>query len=203
VEWSYLQADFDADFRRLSHSDVNRMELSRAGDEAVAKGDVAGMTAANGVYTSCFHSLKGSYQELLLQKEKAKKRASAGGSVAGEDTAASSLVFELADLLFRVFCEQWDCFKAQRQGVLLSLESRNSADAGAEPEKEKSDSAKRKNKPKKGEVRKYYAVAVAVRAQGRGKEVLRGGGRQEDWSLHYCRQEDWSLHYLGRSGSLR
>jgi hypothetical protein len=48
------------------------------------------MTAAHGVYTSSFHSPKGfSYQELLLQKEKAKKRASAGGSVAGGDAAAS------------------------------------------------------------------------------------------------------------------
>jgi hypothetical protein len=52
------------------------MELSRFGDKAVAHGDVVGMTATNEVYTSSFHSLKGSYQELLLQKEKAKKRAS-------------------------------------------------------------------------------------------------------------------------------
>jgi hypothetical protein len=98
---------------------------------------------------------------LLLQKEKAKKRASAGGSVAGGDAAASSLLFELADLLFRAFREQWNCFKENRQEVLLSIESRNSADAGAEPEKEKSDAAKRKNKsgPKR-EVKKYYAVAV-------------------------------------------
>jgi hypothetical protein len=75
--------------------------LSRVGDKAVAHGDVVGMTAANGVYTSSFHSLKGSYQELLLQKEKAKKRASAGGSVAGGDAAATCLVFEYCDLLFK------------------------------------------------------------------------------------------------------
>ena len=160
VEWEELKADFAADFRRLSQADFNRMELSRAGDKAVAQGDVAAMAVANGIYTSSFHSLKGSYQELLLQKEKAKKRASAGGSVAGGDAAASSLVFELADLLFKVFREQWHRFKAQRQEVLLSIKGSNSADAEAEAEKEKSEEAKRKNKPKKGEVRKYYAVAV-------------------------------------------
>jgi hypothetical protein len=111
VEWSGLKADFDADFRRLSQSDVNRMELSRAGEKALAQGDVAAMTVANEVYASSFYSLKGSYQELLLQKEKAKKRASAGGPVAGGGAAASGLAFELADLLFRVFREQWNRFR--------------------------------------------------------------------------------------------
>jgi hypothetical protein len=76
------------------------MELSRAGEKALAKADVAAMNAANDVYSSSFYSLKSTYQELLLQKDKAKKRVSAGGSVAGGDAAASSLVFEMADLLF-------------------------------------------------------------------------------------------------------
>ena len=86
---------------------------------------VVGMTAANGVYTSSFHSLKGSYQELLLQKEKPKKRASAGGSVAGGGAAASGLVFEYCDLLFKAFREQRSCFKVQRKegGAALSRES--------------------------------------------------------------------------------
>jgi hypothetical protein len=59
VEWAGLKDDFDADFRRLAQADLNRMELSRVGDKAVAHGDVVGMTAANGVYTSSFHSPKG------------------------------------------------------------------------------------------------------------------------------------------------
>ena len=40
---------------------------------------------------------------MLLQRKKAKKRASTGGSVAGGDAAASSLVFELADLKRTVY----------------------------------------------------------------------------------------------------
>jgi hypothetical protein len=78
VEWEALKGDFDADFRRLRQVDLNRMEFSRVGDEAVASGDRVGLTATNNVYTSSFHSAKSQYQELLLQKEKAKKRASAG-----------------------------------------------------------------------------------------------------------------------------
>jgi hypothetical protein len=145
MEWAGLKDDFDADFRRLGQADLNRMELSQVGGKAVAHGDAVGMTAANGVYTSSFHSLKGSYQELLLQKEKAKKRASAGGSVAGGDAAASCLVFEYCDLLFKAFREQWSCFKEQRkEAVLLSLGSRTSAGAGTESEGGKSDKAKRK-----------------------------------------------------------
>jgi hypothetical protein len=74
------------------------------------------------------------------------------------------LVFEYGDLLFKAFREQWNCFKAQRKEVLLSIESRTSADAGTESEKEKSDGAKRKKKsgPKqqKAEAKKYYVVAV-------------------------------------------
>jgi hypothetical protein len=125
MEWAGLKDDFDADLRRLGQADLNRMELPRVGDKAVAHGDVVGMTAANGVYTLSFHSLKGSYQELLLQKEKAKKRASAGaGSVAGGDAAASCLVFEYCDLLFKAFREQRSCFKEQRKEVLLSLDTR-------------------------------------------------------------------------------
>jgi hypothetical protein len=58
---------------------------------------------------------------LLLQKEKAKKRASAGGPVAGGGAAASGLAFELADLLFRVFREQWNRFKARRRLLVLDL----------------------------------------------------------------------------------
>ena len=117
----------------------------------------------NDVYASSFYSLKSTYQELLLQKEKAKKRVSAGGSVAGGDAAASSLVFEMADLLFRVFREQRIRFKAHRQEVMLSVKEgldRGAADAEAEAEKKKSEEAKRKNKPKKSEAKRYYAVAV-------------------------------------------
>jgi hypothetical protein len=163
VEWTGLRADFEADFTRLAKADENRMELPRAGEKALAKGDVAAMDVANDVYASSFYSLKSTYQELLLQKEKAKKRASAGGSVAGGDAAASSLVFEMADLLFRVFREQWNRFKAHRQEVMLSVKEgldRGAADAEAEAEKKKSEEAKRKNKPKKVEAKKYYAVAV-------------------------------------------
>jgi hypothetical protein len=125
VEWEELKADFATDFRRLSQADFNRMELSRAGDKAVAQGDVAAMTVANGIYTSSFHSLKGSYQELLRFSRRRRPRSvlrlEAGGPAAGGDAAASSLVFELADLLFKVFREQWHRFKAQRQEVLLSI----------------------------------------------------------------------------------
>jgi hypothetical protein len=169
IEWAglgtRLKDDFDADFRRLGQADLNRMELSRVGDKAVVHGDLVGMTATNDVYTSSYHSLKGSYQELLLQKEKAKKRASAGGSVAGGDAAASRLVFEYCDLLFKVFREQWSCFKEQRKEVLLSVESRTSTGADAESETDKSDEAKRNTrlprpKPKKVDAKKYYAVAV-------------------------------------------
>jgi hypothetical protein len=120
-----LKDDFDADFRRLGQADLNRMELPQVGDKAVAHGDVVGMSAANEVYTSSYHSPKGSYQELLLQKEKAKKRASAGGSVAGGDAAASDLIFEYCDLLFKALREQRSCFKEQRTqgGAALSRES--------------------------------------------------------------------------------
>jgi hypothetical protein len=95
------------------------MELSRVGEKALAKADVSAMNAANDVYESSYHSLRSTYQELLLQKEKAKKRVSAGGSVAGGDAAASSLVFEMADLLFRVFRAQRLRFKDHRQEVML------------------------------------------------------------------------------------
>jgi hypothetical protein len=100
VEWEALKEDFDADFRRLRQADLNRMELPRVGDDAVARGDRVGMTATNNVYTSSFHSAKSQYQELLLQKEKAKKRASAGGPIAGGGAAASSLVFEYLAISF-------------------------------------------------------------------------------------------------------
>jgi hypothetical protein len=142
------------------------MELSRVGDDTAASGDLVGMTATNAVYTSSFHSVKGSYQELLLQKEKAKKRASAGGSVAGGDAAASRLVFEYCDLLFKALREQWSCFQEQHKAMLLSEKSRTGAVADAESEREKSNEAKRKpprSKPQKVEAKntkKYYAVAV-------------------------------------------
>jgi hypothetical protein len=115
IEWAGLKDDFDADFRRLVQADLNRTELSRVGDKAVAHGNVAGMTATNDVYTSSYHSPKGSYQALLLQKEKAKKRASAGGSVAGGDAAASGLVFEYGDILFKAFRGQ--CGAASRSSA--------------------------------------------------------------------------------------
>jgi hypothetical protein len=71
MEWVAPKGDFDADFRRLRKSDVDRMELSRDGDEAAgASGDRVGLTAANNSYTPSFHSAKGQYQELLLQWEK-------------------------------------------------------------------------------------------------------------------------------------
>ena len=139
-----------------------------------SKADVSAMNAAHDVYASSFYSLKSTYQELLLQKEKAKKRVSAGGSVAGGGAAASSLVFEMADLLFRVFREQRIRFKAHRQEVMISVKeglARGAADAEAEAEKKKSEEAKRKNKPKKVEAKKYYAVAV--------------GEKTGVWSLHY------------------
>jgi hypothetical protein len=43
MEWAALKDDFDADFRRLRKSDVDRMGLSRNGDEAVASGDRVGL----------------------------------------------------------------------------------------------------------------------------------------------------------------
>ena len=168
-EWKELRPDFEADFTRLAKADENRMELSRVGEKALAKADVSAMNAANDVYESSYHSLRSTYQELLLQKEKAKKRVSAGGSVAGGDAAASSLVFEMADLLFRVFRAQRLRFKDHRQEVMQSVRERfarkesAAADAEAEAEKKKSDEAKRKNKSKKGEAKKYYAVAVGLK----------------------------------------
>jgi hypothetical protein len=167
MEWAALKDDFDADFRRLRQADLNRMELSRVGDKAVAHGDLAGMTATNDVYISSYHSAKGSYQELLLQKEKAKKRASAGGSVAGGDAAASRLVFEYCGLLFKAFREQWNCFfKDQYKALMLSVESRTGdgadaekcADAAAWDETKRNKSSR--TKPQKVGPTKYYAVAV-------------------------------------------
>ena len=86
----------------------------------MAHSDLVGMTATSDVYISSYHSAKSSYQELLLQNEKAKKRASAGGSVAGGDAAASGLVFEYCDLLFKAFREQRNGLKAQHKALLLS-----------------------------------------------------------------------------------
>jgi hypothetical protein len=139
------------------------MELPRVGDKAVAHSDLVGMTATRDVYISSYHSAKGSYQELLLQTEKAKKRASAGGPVAGGDAAASGLVFEYCDLFFKAFREQWNGFKEQHKALLLSVKSRTVAGADAESEREKSAESKRKpprSKPQKVEATKYYAVAV-------------------------------------------
>jgi hypothetical protein len=70
MEWAGLKDDFDAYFRRLGQADLNRMELSRVGDKAVAHGDAVGMTAANGVYTSSFHSLKGSYHRSYFSRRR-------------------------------------------------------------------------------------------------------------------------------------
>jgi hypothetical protein len=143
------------------------MELSRVGDDTAASGDLVGMTATNAVYTSSFHSVKGSYQELLLQKEKekAKKRASAGGSVAGGDAAASRLVFEYCDLLFKALREQcWSCFKEQHKAMLLLDKSRAGTGADVESPRRKRPTRRsaisRPGKPQKVEAKKYYAVAV-------------------------------------------
>jgi GTP cyclohydrolase III len=144
VEWEALKEDFDADFRRLREADLNRMELPRVGDKAVAHSDLVGMTATNDVYISSYHSAKGSYQELLLQKEKVKKRASAGGSVAGGDAAASGSVFEYCGLLFKALREQWSCFKEQHKVLLLPGKNRAGTADDAESKADKAEEEKRK-----------------------------------------------------------
>jgi hypothetical protein len=166
MEWEALKEDFDTDFRRIRKADVDRMKLSRDGDEAVASGDRVGLTAANNSYTSSYHSAKGQYQELLLQWEKAKKRATAGGSTAGGDVAASRLVFEYCDLLFKVLREQWSCFQAQYKVCILMLPGKGRAGAGrdAESETDKAEEAKRNKPPRSKQQKvgpkKYYAVAA-------------------------------------------
>jgi hypothetical protein len=146
MEWVALKEDFDADFRRIRKADVDRMdgELSRDGDEAVASGDRVGLTAANNSYTSSFHSAKGQYQELLLQWEKAKKRSTAGGPTAGGGVAASRLVFEYCDLLFKVLREQWSCFQAHYQVLMLPGKGRAGAGRNAESEVDKAGASERK-----------------------------------------------------------
>jgi hypothetical protein len=59
--WSALKEDFDSDFR-IRKADIERMELSRDGDEAVASGVRVGLTAANNSYTPSYHIAKGQYR---------------------------------------------------------------------------------------------------------------------------------------------
>jgi hypothetical protein len=171
IEWEALKEDFDADFRRIRKADFGRMELSRPdGDEAAASGGarVGGLTAANNSYTPSFHGVKGQYQELLLQLqwEKAKKRATAGGPTASGDVAASRLVFEYCDLLFKVLREQWSCFQAQYKVLVLKSSDKGPAGAGrnAGSESDKAEASERKEsptrKPPKARPKKYYAVAA-------------------------------------------
>jgi hypothetical protein len=84
-----MKEDFDADFRRIRKAGhrgdgIVTRELSRDGDEAVASASRAGLTETSNRYTASYHRVKGQYQELLMQWEKAKKRATVGGSTVFE-----------------------------------------------------------------------------------------------------------------------
>jgi hypothetical protein len=109
MEWTALKEDFDSNFRRIRKADIERIVLSRASDEAVESGNRVELREASSSYTaSYYYRIKGQYHELVMQSEKAKKRATAGGSTAGGDVAACRLLFEYCDLLFKVLREQWN-----------------------------------------------------------------------------------------------